>query len=410
MSAATRDVSSAATRETAGAATRDVAAIGTAYGTAGVPSWTVQRAPWLLVALHVPFMILPPLFTITRRTDMPLGEDAIVIVLALALAALQLRHSLAASQGRRPRAWVVTYLAVVALVYVPMWWYTWDWAIAQWMVVASGAMLLRGRLAAILVAAPILGTSATAAVQILTVDDGSVVQATVWAVYYVAILVMGGGALYGSARLVQVVEELYAARLEVAELAVGRERLRVSRDLHDLLGQSLSAVSLKGDLAIRLLATDTPAARAEIESLTGVARGALRDVRAVARDEHAVSLRTEIEAAAALLEAAGIDARVDVGLPDLAPRAEEVLAWAVREGATNMLRHSDAASCTISAARRDGHVRLEMVNDGVRAPAGEGRGVAGLTERARELDGSVGAGHTSDGRFRLVVEIPEEGA
>jgi len=133
-------------------------------------------------------------------------------------------------------------------------------------------------------------------------------------------------------------------------------------------------------------------------------------VRAVARDEHAVSLCTEVDAAAALLGAAGMDARVDVELPHLAPPVEQVLAWAVREGATNMLRHSDAASCTIGAVRSDGRVRLEMVNDGVRGPAGEGRGVAGLTERAGELDGSVAVEHTPDGRFRLVVEIPEEGA
>jgi two-component system sensor histidine kinase DesK len=367
----------------------------------------VRRAPWLLLALHVPFVAAPPLFTITRRPGMPGWEAAVVVAVSLALAALQLLHSVAASQGRRPRAWTAGYLAVAALVYVPMWWYTWDWATSQWMVVASGAMLLRGRLALVAVTAPVLGTAAAAGGYVVTADHGSVTQATVFALYYVAILAMGGGALYGSARLVRVVDELYEARLEMAELAVGRERLRVSRDLHDLLGQSLSAVSLKGDLALRLLSTDAGAARAEIESLTGVARGALRDVRAVARDEHAVSLRAEVEAAAALLGAAGIDARVDVDLPDPAVPVERVLAWAVREGATNVLRHSEAVWCTIGAARGDGRVRLEMVNDGVRAPVGEGRGVAGLRERAGELDGAVVAQHTPDGRFRLVVEIPE---
>jgi two-component system sensor histidine kinase DesK len=374
------------------------------------PSWTVRHAPWLLVALHVPFMVAPPLFTITRRPDMPARDAAVLVVVAAALAALQLRHSLAASRGRRARAWGATYLGVLALAYVPLWWYTWDWATSQWMVVASGAMVLRGRPAVVAVMLPVVGTAAVACRHVLTVDEGSVVQSAVFALYYGAVLVMGGAALYGSARLVRVVDELYAARVELADLAVGRERLRVSRDLHDLLGQSLSAVSLKGDLAVRLLATDTGAARAEIESLTGVARDALRDVRAVARDEHAVSLRTEIEAAASLLGAAGIDARLDVDLPDLAPRVEEALAWAVREGATNMLRHSDATACSIGAARRDGRVRLEMVNDGVRAPAGEGRGVAGLTERARELSGSVAAEVNSDGRFRLVVDLPGEGA
>src|SRR5260370_622579 len=127
----------------------------------------------------------------------------------------------------------------------------------------------------------------------------------------------------------RLLDELRETRAELAALAVGRERLRVSRDLHDLLGQSLSAVALKGDLAIRLLRTDPPAARAEIESLTGLARDAIRGIHAVSRDEHAVSLRTETEGAAAPLSAAGIHAPTDADLPDLAPPLERVLAWAV---------------------------------------------------------------------------------
>jgi len=372
----------------------------------GFPPWHVRRAPWLLVALHVPFVVAAPLFTIARRPDMDAGTAALLVLAAVGLGGLQLRHSLAASQGRRPRRWPLSLAALLALAYVPLWWFTWDWAVSQWFVAASIAMLLRGRLA-VLALAPALGT-AVVTVEETVAEHARPTQVIVFTLYQFVILLMGAVALYGSARLVQVFEELYAARIEAAELAVGRERLRVSRDLHDLLGQSLSAVSLKGDLAIRLLTTDAAAARAEIESLTGVARGALRDVRAVARDEHAVSLRGEIDAAAALLGAAGMDARLDVDLPDLAPRVERVVAWAVREGATNMLRHSDARTCTITAERRDGTVRLEVVNDGVRGPAGAGSGLDGLAERARELSGSVTAGHTSDGRFRMVVEIPEE--
>src|SRR5262249_58919238 len=126
--------------------------------------------------------------------------------------------------------------------------------------------------------------------------------------------------------------------------ARGRAAARSPPDLHDLLGHSLSAISLRGDLARRLLSSNVHAARAEIEGLTEVARDALRDVRAITRDEHAVSLRTETDGAAALLSAAGIDARIDVNLPDLARPAEEVLAWAGREGLTHVLRHSQATT------------------------------------------------------------------
>ena len=182
----------------------------------------------------------------------------------------------------------------------------------------------------------------------------------------------------------------------------------MSRDLHDLLGHSLSAVSLKGDLALRLLHSDPPAARAEIASLTEIARDTLHGVRTVTSDEHTVSLRTETEGAAALLSAAGIDARIDLNLTDLPPLVDNVLAWAVREGVTNVLRHSQASTCSITAGRGNGHARLEIVNDGVRAPSGEGSGLAGLTERATALAGSVSAGPIGDGRFRLLVEVPEE--
>jgi two-component system, NarL family, sensor histidine kinase DesK len=227
-------------------------------------------------------------------------------------------------------------------------------------------------------------------------------------VYWIVGLVTGAVALYGSARLVRVLDELEAAQTELAELAVGQERLRVSRDLHDLLGQSLSAVSLKGDLAIRLLHSNPPAAQAEIASLTEVARDTLRSVRAVTSDEHAVSLRTEIEGAVALLSAAGINARIALDLPDLSSPVEKVLAWAVREGVTNVLRHSQASTCSITAARRDGMVRLEIVNDGARPSAGEGSGLAGLTERATALSGSVSARPLGDGSFKLLLEVPEE--
>lgn len=215
---------------------------------------------------------------------------------------------------------------------------------------------------------------------------------------------LGSLSLYCSVRLVRVLEELSAAR---AEAAICRERLRASRELHDQLGQSLSAVSLKGDLALALLRRDPEAAHAEIAGLAAVAREALRDVRAVTRDEHTVSLRTEVDGAAGLLAAAGIEASVDVEPGDLPAVVEGLLAWAVREGVTNVLRHSEADTCSITAARADGVIRLGIENDGAASAVGEGSGLAGLSARARELGGKVTAARTGN-RFRLVVEVPQE--
>src|SRR5512132_3345270 len=373
----------------------------------GPPLPTVRRARWFLFGLHLALVAVAPVFTITGFEG-DAGDPAIAVLAALGIGALQLRHSFAAARGERPRGWPWTLLALTILVYLPLVWFGIGWAPLQYFVIASSVMLLRGWPAAIAVAAPLLAT-AVGVVGDAPVGE-SVAREALAVVYWVVGLVTGAVALYGSARLVRVLDELYATRAQLAELAVGRERLRVSRDLHDLLGHSLSAVSLKGDLALRLLRSDPPAARAEIASLPEIARDTLRGVRAVTRDEHVVSLGTEIEGAAALLSAAGIDARIDLDLPDLPPPVENVLAWTVREGITNVLRHSQASTCAITAERRDGMVRLEIENDGVPASVSQGSGLAGLTERATALSGSVWGGPVGDRSFKLLLEVPEEAA
>jgi two-component system sensor histidine kinase DesK len=445
----------------------------------GLPVPTLRRNPWFLVALHLPFVASGPALALARHDVPPLGV-VLTLLAAAAVGGLQLRHSFAMARGERPAGAVVTFLALAVLVYLPLWWFTWDWATMQWFVIASGAMVFGGgprtqptgrwpAVAAVVVAGPIVGQTAVTAW--LAHDDPSVGLGlfTAVTVYQFSLLAMGSAALYGSAWLGRVLDDLSAARTELAELAVGRERVRVSRDLHDLLGQTLSAVSLKGDLALRLLATDTAAAGAEIASLTGVARDALRDVRAVARDEHGVALAAELDAAVALLHAAGIVTEVDVDLPPISRPVEEVLAWAVREGATNALRHSGADRWTVSARASvaGDRLTLDIVNDGVATPAtpatsatpatpatpaatatlpsgdddhdgggvatpampvttaalssgdgggggdgggdgGSGTGLPGLVERARSVSGTATAGPLDGGRFRLRVEIPLE--
>jgi two-component system sensor histidine kinase DesK len=372
----------------------------------GATALSRRTATWLLVAVHVAILAVPTVITSFGIMGEPAtGSPLVAIPLGLAVLALQLRHGLAMARGRRPRAAWWTLLALAALVYLPLPWFGWNWVYMQVALMASMPILLRGWPLAIALVTPVVVTD----LMVVWTDAGqSVATVAYWVVYTTFTLVVQTAALYGSARLVRVLEELHATRAELAQLAVGRERLRVSRDVHDLLGQSLSAISLKGDLAVRLLASDPPAARAEIESLTGVARQALGGVRAVTRDEHAVSLATEVQGAAGLLGAAGIDTRVDLDLPQLPGPVEEVLAWAVREGVTNVLRHSQARTCSISAGRRDGRLWLEIENDGASLPAGQGSGLAGLAGRAQMVSGSVSAGPTQQGRFRLLVEVPQD--
>jgi two-component system, NarL family, sensor histidine kinase DesK len=376
----------------------------------GAPARTVPRFLWAIVAMHVVVVAIPVSFAVAGSGAAEGSAAAAVALLAgLALLALQLRHSLAAIRGLRPRGGVWTLLAVAALVYLPMTWFGWNWIVAQGLLLASALMVLRARLAAALAVVVIVITDVVTARAAMA--EGLPLGALAYQVAYATFAsVATPASLYGSAWLVRVLDELHATQTELAALAVGRERLQIARNLHDLLGQSLSAISLKGDLALRLLRRDPPAARAEIESLTGVARDALRDVRAVTRDQHTVTLAKELDGAAALLAAAGIQPHLDVNLPGLPVATEQVLAWAVREGVTNVLRHSQAGSCAITAGRRGGSARLEIVNDGAGEPAGEGSGLAGLSRRAGALAGTVTSGPTGDGRFRLLLEIPEETA
>ncbi|MFI7638067.1 sensor histidine kinase [Nonomuraea sp. NPDC049400] len=370
------------------------------------PPWVLRHPHWPLIALHVPLAAQVPVYTVLG-SDGPPG-DPVFAALAAALAfGIQLRHSMAAARGARPAGWPWSLALLLLIANVPLWWLGSNWQGFTIFALASIVMLLRGR--------PMVAAAAAQALhdpvkEVVTLLHGTetVPEALLLGAYALIGTLLYAGALVAGAQLVRLLNELDAARAELAAAAVGEERVRVSRDLHDLLGQSLSAISLKGDLALRLLAKDVAAARAEVESLTGVARDALRDVRAIARDEHAVSLRAEIDGAAALLGAAGVDTELDVAeLPPLPGPAQNALAWAIREGTTNLLRHSQARTCAITLSRRQGTVRLEIVNDGVQEVGGPGAGLSGVAERARAVSGTS-ATAVHNGRFRLSVEVPEE--
>jgi two-component system sensor histidine kinase DesK len=358
-----------------------------------------------MVAVTVVYLLPGPLTTsFGVKNYPPSGPALVAIPLGLAIIALQLRHSFAAIRGGRPRGAYLSLLALVVLTYLPLRWFWYgEWLGVQVAVTASASMLLPRWPAVAVFAATVIGTDVVDVRSLSGQPAGTVLN---WVGLDTMAWFLGWLAVYGCVPLVRLVDELRGARTELAELAVGRERLRVSRDLHDLIGQSLSAVSLKSDLAIRQLGNDPLAARAEIESLTSVAREATRRVHTLARDEHAVSLSAEVEGAAALLASASIEAAVDLQVGRLDPAQERLLAWSVREGVTNVLRHSQATRCTIVGGRRNGLVHLELENDGASGPMAAGSGLNGMRERARALSGTVSAGPAGGGRFRLLVEIP----
>ena len=366
------------------------------------------RAWWLLIAIHVPSLA----FTIAQggfglAFPASSGYETVAVPLAIAAGALQLRHSFAAAQGIRPRYWMWTLALLVVIATVPIIFLKDRWITLQWFVVASFAMLLPARIALTASIACALGLGVWFAKVTQGVNPGFWLQA--WAFsYWQALLFLGGVGLYGATRLVRLMDQLRDARADLAELAIGRERLRISRDLHDLLGQSLSAVSLKGDLAIGLLKrNELPRAIGEVESLVSVARSALHDLRDIAHREPPIALASEINRATDLLASTGTETKVHITAGQLRPEVDELFAWSLREGVTNVLRHSAATICSITIGREEGIVRLEIVNDGALPASSGGNGLSGLATRAAALAGSASARSIADGRFRLRVDVPE---
>lgn len=181
--------------------------------------------------------------------------------------------------------------------------------------------------------------------------------------------------------------ELDLARRDAAELGATRERLRFAEDLHDILGHALEVVSLKSELAARLVPVDPSRAGVEMVEVQRLARGALRDVRGLARGQRSTSLEVELSGARTLLASAGIDCVVD-GSP-AAGGHSELLGRVLREAVTNLLRHADTQRCWITVRP----TALTVVNDGVAdLPPGDGTGLAGLRRRVTEAGGELVAG------------------
>jgi two-component system sensor histidine kinase DesK len=218
-------------------------------------------------------------------------------------------------------------------------------------------------------------------------------------------LLVGFAAVAGRL-LVQANQQLSQAREQIARLAVGEERLRFARDLHDLLGHSLSVIALKSELAGRLIKNTPGLAAHEIEDIEKVARDALREVREAVTGYRQPTLAAELAGAHEVLTAAGIEYHVDHDHVPLPPAVEAVLAWTVREAVTNVMRHSHAQRCSVRIINKDGHATIEVVDDGRGGTPAAGSGLRGLEERVRERGGTLIAGPLPHEGFRLRVTLP----
>ncbi len=210
---------------------------------------------------------------------------------------------------------------------------------------------------------------------------------------------------------------LVAARAELARLAVLEERERIARDLHDTLGHSLSLITLKSELAGRLLPHDPAGAAREIADVEAAAREALTSVRSTVRGFRRPTLDTELVGMTAALQTAGIRPVVERSTLSLPEPTDALFAWAVREGVTNVMRHSQATSCTIRIGSDGSQAFAEVIDDGIGGSALDvaqdngsgadaGSGLRGLGERVAEQGGALRAGAEPGQGYRLRVTLP----
>ena len=217
---------------------------------------------------------------------------------------------------------------------------------------------------------------------------------------------MVGLAMFGFFSVLRGNRSLAEARAEVARLAAENERIRIARDLHDLLGHSLTTITVKAELARRLWSSDQPGALREIGEVESLSRRALGDVRAAVANYREVTVAGELATGRELLRAAGITGDLPRAVDVVDDRAQELFGWVLREGLTNVVRHSHAMSCRVSI----GADSVDIVDDGVGGSSQCGSGLSGLEERVAAAGGVMESGPIEPRGWRLHVSLASQRA
>ncbi|MDF5755595.1 histidine kinase [Spongiactinospora sp. TRM90649] len=300
----------------------------------------------------------------------PLGGEALTAVLAAV--------TLAATATFAPTEWFTLYLLVA---------------------VAAG-LVVRSRWAPAAIAVTVLAAGGMALVR------GDAVEGALWGGALPTLL--AGASVYGFRRLGDVIGELARTRQELARAAVAAERARFSRDLHDLLGHTLSVIVVKAEAVRRLAPRDTGAAVGHAADIETIGREALLEVRQAVAGYRDSGLASELDRARSALSAAGIGCEVTETGPALSAETDLLLGWVVREGVTNVVRHSGARHCRITVRRDADPVVAEISDDGRgarSAPAENASGLHGLRERLADSGGTLSTADLDPG-FLLEARVP----
>jgi two-component system sensor histidine kinase DesK len=366
-----------------------------ALGVAGGP----RLARAILIAVLSSFVAVQVINELT--TPFPSRGTALAVDFTSLAVLFGLTVLITTPQAERWPVWarLAMLLAEALVTYLPMIAYFQEWAGMAGFFAGSTLLLLSGWLAWGVFAAAIVS------MVVLPVVAGM-------GPYFIAYLGLStmtvGLMVFGLTRLAGLIRYVHATRGELAQLAVMNERIRFARDLHDLLGFSLSAITLKAELTRRLVSSNPARARDELNEVLDISRQALADTRLVASGYRNISLSKEASSVSALLAAAGINAQVEINCGALDETVDTVLATVLREAVTNMLRHSAAQNCWIEAGQSGEAVRLRVANDGVPRLPTSGRhkgGLDNLTTRLEAIGGRITV-KISDGRFDLRAVAP----
>jgi two-component system, NarL family, sensor histidine kinase DesK len=361
--------------------------------------WSLVRCGWqrsAAVLVWTALLLLGPILDLHGNTSEVIVQVALIVVIAGSAV-------VAGATGGPPWRSLVPYVALATLAAATV-------AGAalgnvQWL---STWILLANALAAVL------------SRRWLVAAIPLTVLASMWAAWYVdphewsrvwsegIVVLLAGLASAAFAALLDTVTELRRTRRELARVAVAEERERFSRDLHDLLGHTLSVMVVKAEAVRRLAERDPEAAAAHAADIEQIGRHALVDVRQAVDAMRAPTLSEELDGAVLALDAAGIAVSLDRSGVLTTDRVDEVLAWVVREGTTNVLRHSGASSCRIEMTELAEGVALVICDDGVgapRTPTARPGGLVGLRDRVVAAGGELSWEPVEDG-FRLAATIP----
>jgi len=337
-------------------------------------------------------------------------SDQSSLVAALAIAGIALFTALLAwvqaqyqiEETQRLRLVLVVALLIIAWALVPV-----GGPAVMYLMTASGiaGAALRTRAALVVISLCALGVTVIGIAN--SFDVREIFQSIVVA------LVVGFFTL-GLRRMNETNDELAATRAQLADLAVANERLRIARDLHDLLGHSLTVIRAKSELATRLGSVDPDRAIREMTEVEEIARQSLVDVRAAVTNYRRPTLASERANARMALAAAGIVADFHDDDVALSPETDETLAWVLREAVTNVVRHSGATRCHVRTRHDGDTVLLEVVDEGhgasstgsIGSNGSTGSGLTGLHERVAAVGGTLDVGAAGEGGFGVVARVP----